>query len=630
MSENAVLAISEQDERILAQIMHNIILATYQLRLYDTENPAFLQSLDTIVGFSDILAAKYGRVTLAFVNNKPAMNGIVLSPKKEEKIWEDNFIGLMKKSDITNISFLPGITLDEVKLILKGITKKKGLVELQKELAVIHSEYLKLNDPGYKQAKPVGNLPVNKPEPKPPVPEKKEPPPVLKEEPRQETPVKEEEPKAPVAAPAIKLEPPPASLEKVPAAPAPEVPEKTMPAELINNKTANDLVETFRKLSALGEKKQIKELLGGVLANFNFEDITAHKLAAATIREAFKYFRDSGNREVVRFLSLEIKTILERENDGPAYRDLASCVTDEINQEILEGDYGGAVQLLGVFILHELDGRFDAKTVLDNLLEKENVELLFRDLFSEKEAIRDFAFEILTKMKERLYLRFLRHLSSTDNLRQRRILTDVIKHMNNNAVPELIASLDDKMAIFEMIRVIEVLDTFTEQPTVYIKLETFLSHFDFKVRKESLYVLSRFGNEKALKLMTKSLYDNNPLIRQEAVRLLGNAEYKGAFAGLKAIAAPKLQFSKEEDEAVQIEAVIALGKIKHPEALKLLKGILFTHFWLKPKSDRIRGAAIQAIAMVGGEESKKLILKAKRDFSKFVRQAASGVLARKD
>ena len=630
--------INEQDDHVLAQVMHNIILATYQLRLYDTENPAFLQSVDTITGFTDMLAGKFGQVTLAITNSKLVMNGRSLSPKKEEKIWEDNFVGLMKKSELVNIVFLPGVTGDEVKLILKGITRKKGLALLKKELLELKTGCLKLNDTGSTAPKaPVSAVETKEPG-RPPAEEK-----------ARETELPKTQ--APVAAAELKIETPlPSPIKKEEVAPAPaaekqffeavKVPEEkpdtavkqtAVPplSKLFNTETANEYMKNFERISVLGDKKQIKEMLGNMLASFNSDEKAVHMLAAATIKAAFKYFRDNGNREITRYLSGELKIVLEKENDGPAYRNLASCIADEINQEILEGDYSRAASLLGIFILHEKEDRLDAKFFLDNLLEKENIELLFRDLFSEKQVIRDHAFEILTKMKERLYARFLRHLSSTDNLRTRRILTDIIKHMENNAVPELIDSLDDKMAIFELIRIIEILDAFTDQPTVYIKLEKLLTHFDFKVRKEALIVLSRFGNEKALKLMTKSLSDNNPLIRQEAVRLLGNAEYKGAFPGLKAIAAPKLQFTKEEDEAVQIEATIALGKIKHPEALALLKGILFTHFWLKPKSDRIRGAAIQAISLIGGQESTKLLNKAKRDFSKFVRTAAAAAMTKK-
>jgi len=137
--------INEQDERILAQVMHNIILATYQLRLYDNENAIFLQSLDTVVGFMEMLAGKFGHITLGVAENKLIINGKESNSKKEEKIWADNFIGLMKKSEIRSVDFLPGIFPDEIKIFLKGLAKKKGLQAVQEELAAIKAEHVKLN-----------------------------------------------------------------------------------------------------------------------------------------------------------------------------------------------------------------------------------------------------------------------------------------------------------------------------------------------------------------------------------------------------------------------------------------------------------------------------------------------------
>ena len=248
-------------------------------------------------------------------------------------------------------------------------------------------------------------------------------------------------------------------------------------------------------------------------------------------------------------------------------------------------------------------------------------------MVNEKSEVKDRAFEILVKLKEQLYPQFIRHLTETEHLRKRRILAGFVKSMGDAAIAELANCITDKTPIMNIYRIIEILDVFPGHPLVLQRLDTLTMHFDFKVRKESLLALSRIGSQQALSIINKALTDTNTLIKQEVIRILGNAEYQEAFSGLRRIAAPKYQFTKEEEETLQIEACLALGKIRHPEGLKLLKEILYTSLWQKPKSVRIRGAAAQAIGLIGGEDARKILKKAKKDRNKYVKQAAEAALA---
>ena len=728
--------INEQDERILAQVMHNIILATYQLRLYDNENAIFLQSLDTVVGFMEMLAGKFGHITLGVAENKLIINGKESNSKKEEKIWADNFIGLMKKSEIRSVDFLPGIFPDEIKIFLKGLAKKKGLQAVQEELAAIKAEHVKLNINLYvtldsqdvvlekgadllasrgenvedilstiqKAAEEANNsmsldgketaknkiigrlLSIDVPslikliEKQMPFEVEK----VIEEslaglpfdkikeiteslvnqysylkQQNKENPEKCTEASVThfrdifhrytlwlknqqvmfdlyglvMEKGAEELAPPWMKPSKEDIKNKEDVNEMVKslvgldPQALLSAEMSEDLNNTLGKLAALGETKTIKQLLNKVSTNLASEDKSVRTKAAAVLKNGFDKFKDSGNREITRYLSERLRDVLDTEKDSAIYGNLSECVKEEINQEILEGNYENAVRLVGIFKKHELDNNKDVAAVLAGLIEKENVDLLIEDLVNPKAEVRDRAFEILVKLKEQLYPQFIKHITETENLRKRRILAEFIRSIGDKAVSEFACSITDKSPLLDIYRIIELLDIFPGNPQVLQKLDTLTLHFDFKIRKEAFLALSRIGNEQALAIITKGLSDTNLLIRQEVTRILGNAGYQGAFTGLKNIAAPKYQFTKEEEETLQIEACLALGKINHPEALKLLKEILYTALWQKPKSVRIRGAAAQAIGLIGGEQARKILSKARRDRNKYVKQAAEAALA---
>ena len=162
------------------------------------------------------------------------------------------------------------------------------------------------------------------------------------------------------------------------------------PQALISADMTEDLSNTLGKLAALGETKTIKQLLNKVSTNLSSQDKSVRAKAAAVLKSGFNKFKDSGNREITRYLSERLRDILDVEKDSAIYGNLSECIKEEINQEILEGNYENAVRLVGIFKNHELENNKNVAEVMGKLIEKENVTLLIEDLVNENdEGLRE-------------------------------------------------------------------------------------------------------------------------------------------------------------------------------------------------------------------------------------------------
>ena len=64
-------------------------------------------------------------------------------------MWGQNFLGLMKKNEVKSVDFTSGISEDELKTLLRGLAKRKGLKAIQDGLSAISASHITINSSIY-------------------------------------------------------------------------------------------------------------------------------------------------------------------------------------------------------------------------------------------------------------------------------------------------------------------------------------------------------------------------------------------------------------------------------------------------------------------------------------------------
>ena len=147
-------------------------------------------------------------------------------------------------------------------------------------------------------------------------------------------------------------------------------------------------------------------------------------------------------------------------------------------------------------------------------------------------------------------------------------------------------------------------------------------HADTRVRKSVAIALSRIGTPAAARHLHTSLRDEDPQVRMTVA-----TELKGA--GLSGLVMPIVnELEREEDPAVREEFCRALGRIGTPDAVRTLenvarrKGNVFTQ--RRPTGDR--RAAVEGLALAGGDIARQALKALKKDRDKEVRNAVEAGL----
>lgn len=150
-----------------------------------------------------------------------------------------------------------------------------------------------------------------------------------------------------------------------------------------------------------------------------------------------------------------------------------------------------------------------------------------------------------------------------------------------------------------------------------------LGNEDARVRREVLNALAKLGGEDAGYLAVGKLEDPDPSVRAQAARTVGLIQ---AERGLRALLA---LLESEDDEAVVLEAVRALGLLGDPSAvIPLEKRATPSLFGRAPTE--IRVAAYRALAAIGTPHATSLIQDAAEDRDPQVRRTIQAILRSRD
>lgn len=144
-----------------------------------------------------------------------------------------------------------------------------------------------------------------------------------------------------------------------------------------------------------------------------------------------------------------------------------------------------------------------------------------------------------------------------------------------------------------------------------------VEHGDARVRLAAGVALAKIGTPRTVRYLRPTLHDRDPRVRASVAREIGGS-------GLSALVMPLINAIDAEDvEEVRAEYYRALGRIGSPDAITALKeaarkaGGLF-----RSRGGSLRVAAVEGLAIAGGDEAKRVLESLKRDRDKDVRDAA--------
>jgi HEAT repeat protein len=156
-------------------------------------------------------------------------------------------------------------------------------------------------------------------------------------------------------------------------------------------------------------------------------------------------------------------------------------------------------------------------------------------------------------------------------------------------------------------------------------LEHGLESDDTAIRLAIVQCVGRTQRTEAAHILLRILSDPDLAIRRAAAESLGRLRFEPAVHALSKIAESRSLGSDALTE--RLTAIDALGKIGGGDAIAALARILVRHTWLrKTVNDRVRVAAVRALARINTAESLEVIGGFRRDSRPAVRQACQMAL----
>jgi len=160
--------------------------------------------------------------------------------------------------------------------------------------------------------------------------------------------------------------------------------------------------------------------------------------------------------------------------------------------------------------------------------------------------------------------------------------------------------------------------------TAVPELAECLAHQDDRVRKAVALALAKIGTASTAEPLRRALRDKSPEVRMQVA--VGVALAGRRTTGLAMPLVVALQ--EEEDETVQRELILALGRIGTPDAVQaLIKAAQPSGFFFKRKSASQRLAAVEALRLAASAPALGTLEGLSNDGDKQVRAAAQAAVA---
>lgn len=400
---------------------------------------------------------------------------------------------------------------------------------------------------------------------------------------------------------------------------------------------ANQIVPMLVKELLIQDQTELAvKLVDKLMLNAEDKFPTIRTKTFQTISQIYSDSLSSDNYGFVLPYERSLIQRLNEEIDVNAYAAVVDVLEKAVLEHLKREEYEQALELLGLFGRHldpkserapEQRSRLDQ--TLRNVFRLSGKQLL-TDLASENKEIQIKASKLLARLRPYSVKPLIELLETTDDLRVHKNTIEALREIGSQVVPLLLDELDLLKPAYFLASAIEVIGVLGDEAAIE-SLAQMLNSFDSQVRRKAIYSLVKIEGKTALPKIIGLLKDKDVAISQDIVRIIGIFSERSAVPDLIKLIKKRNIYSKEEDDAIQREACMALGKIKDEHALAVLIDVLERESRMRlrrTKNEEVRAAAAWALGEYADKRALEALKKAVDDPSAAVQVIAQAALVK--
>ncbi len=292
--------------------------------------------------------------------------------------------------------------------------------------------------------------------------------------------------------------------------------------------------------------------------------------------------------------------ILQIEKEIDSYSEIMRNIEKAIKSLVLSGDYRRVIPILTTLkTLSKDENNFspahakEIQKTIDALGEEEFLQQFTLSINVSKTEDVDSLFSFLTMLNQNAVAPLATMVGMLDQMKTRRLFCDVLALLAKDNIEPLLKKLEDN-------------NWFIVRNTVYILgkiantkaipyLKKIKEHEEPRIRKEIVHTLSEIKSNEAKELLISFLKDSNSSVRIMALKSLCTLGYKKALSHLLSVISSDSFDTKEVIE--KKEFFEGLGILGSNEILPSLKEILMKRSWLFGKSKAEEHRVYAALAL---------------------------------
>ncbi len=275
--------------------------------------------------------------------------------------------------------------------------------------------------------------------------------------------------------------------------------------------------------------------------------------------------------------------------------------------------------------------RKHAEKLLKNLVTPEVNSMLITFYQHAEDEVKARVQVLISVMGPAMMNDLMAVLKTSEDMKVRRSILQLMKNIGREILSAVNKELADESNPWYVTRNMLTLITEIQAEDQADRVKPYLQSGDPRVRKEAARALSKLNARKSAEDIRPLLNDKDIGVRRFVISTLGALKDVQSISAIGQIIAKRSVAVAEEEDAVQLEAIAALGRMRDREAVShLLEAVKKEGIFSKnrTKTPEIRARAIWALSSYPLPEVKKAVKAAIKDSSQEVAEAAKTVLSR--
>ncbi|MEK7689275.1 MAG: HEAT repeat domain-containing protein [Deltaproteobacteria bacterium] len=360
-----------------------------------------------------------------------------------------------------------------------------------------------------------------------------------------------------------------------------------------------------KKVIEIEEAKKKEELEAGQKEETTEESAPKKEEVIHTMEEQLKAIEES--EETVEVLLDK----LEKEENTMLYKTIAHKIMEKIKPLQEEKNMEGLFPVIITLTAHSgpesrrLPEQKDiASLCLKGLLHSDIIGYMITRLCSRHEERRKEIQQILILSGEEAIKQLLTSLVDRDDAYSRRQIFNALIMFGEMVRIETEKCLDDErwFVVRQMVSLLGEIGS----PRSLEAIKTAFGHKDVRIKKEVLKAVAKIPSNESTAFLLERLLEDNAALKFQAIISLGVLKDPAAVKPLGNLAMKKYFFN--ENIELRKEAARSLGIIGGKVATAILKNLLQKKvFWGKKQNDEVRSVAAISLGRIGGKDAMDLL-----------------------